>query len=552
MNSHLAQNSLGKHYFKGRVFKLLVPVVSTLIIAVIFLSTIRPSIKLVYMGTDKIAKNWFLRGEEARIYFKVFNPAIVESDLEIYLKPMDDPSKVIKVSALKVKAMENRINVITLNTNSLEPMFYLLECNFNCRVFNGVSENPRYNFECYPWLFAVIEEYNFSKTTYKLGVNIHFIAPREMDLDMMKYAGINLIRMDFLWSEVEKEKGVYIFREYRRLVDALRKRGITALFILDYGNQYYDDGVAPYSDVGREAFAKFALESFKEFKGEDIIWEVWNEPNLSQFWKPKPNPEDYVRLLKAVYSAAREVGGVRLIAPGVSGFDFNFLEETFKLDMLNCIDAVSIHPYRSTNPETVNLDYAKLRELLALYGAPLKPIVSSEWGYCTGGSYGNRVSTATQAEYVVRMFLINIMNGVNVSVFYDWKDDGSNIHDSEQNFGLIADYEGLKSIYGRPAYFIKPAYYAIYTLTSQLNGFQFRGRVETGSREDYILVFENGDGVKKYVCWTTERAHKVRLSIHAKTLEMVKLFGLKSIHKSESGEYELTLTSAPIFVLPMP
>jgi len=245
------------------------------------LSIIRPSVKLVYMGTDKVAKNWFLRGEEARIYFKVFNPAIAENDLEIYLKPMDDPSKAIKVSTLKIKAMENGINMVTLNTSSLEPMLYLLECVFNGRVFNGVSESPRYNFECYPWLFAVIEEHNFSKTIYRLGVNIHFIAPREMDLDMIKYAGINLIRMNFLWSEVEREKGVYSFGEYRRLVDALRKRGITALFILDYGNQYYDGGVAPYSDVGREAFAKFTLESFKEFKGEDIIWELWNEPNLS-------------------------------------------------------------------------------------------------------------------------------------------------------------------------------------------------------------------------------------------------------------------------------
>jgi hypothetical protein len=542
---------LGKPYFKRWVLKLLVSVASTLIIVVIIMSIMKPSVKLAYMGTDTVAKNWFLKGEEAKIYFKVFNPAIAESDLEIYLKPMDDPSKAIKVSILKIKAMENGVNMVTLDTSSLKPMLYLLECHFNGRVFNGVPESPRYNFEFYPWLFAVIEECNFSKTIYKLGVNIHFIAPREMDLDMMKYAGINLIRMDFLWSEVEREKGVYVFEEYRRLVDALRKRSMTALFILDYGNQYYDDGAAPYSDTGREAFAKFALESFREFRGEDIIWELWNEPNLSQFWKPKPNPEDYVRLLKAVHSAAGEVGGVKLIAPGISGFDFKFLEEAFKFDMLNCIDAVSIHPYRSANPETVSLDYARLREILALYGSPLKPIVSSEWGYCTGGSYGNKVSTVTQAEYAVRMFLVNIMNGVDVSVFYDWKDDGSDVQDSEQNFGIIADYEGLRSIYGRPTYFIKPAYYAIYTLKSQLNGFQFKGRFETESRDDYILIFENEDGVEKYVCWTTGHTHKVKLNMHAKTLEIVKLFGLKYSQESEDGEYELTLTSSPIFILPI-
>lgn len=465
---------------------------------------------------------------------------------------MDEQSRLIRISGFKVKAMENMAYAVTLDTGSLEPMLYLLECHLNERVFNGVSENPKYNFESYPWLFAVIEERDFSETIYKFGVNIHFITPRKVDLDMMKYAGINLIRMDFLWSEVEREKSVYDFREYRRLVDALRERNITALFILDYGNQYYDEGMAPYSDVGREAFAKFTLESFREFKGGDIIWELWNEPNLAQFWKPKPNPEDYTRLLKAVHSAAEEVGDVKLVAPGISGFDFTFLEEVFKLDMLKCIDAVSIHPYRSASPETVSLDYVRLREMLASYGFPLKPIISSEWGYCTSGFYGNRVSIATQAEYAVRMFLANIVSGVNVSVFYDWKDDGTSIQDSEHNFGIIADYEGLRSVYRRPMYFIKPAYYAIYTLTSQLNDFHFKERVKTESENDYILVFENKQGVEKYVCWTTGYKHKIRLNINAKILEVVKLYGLKEFYESGDDTYELTLTTAPIFVLPIP
>ncbi|MBS7617531.1 cellulase family glycosylhydrolase [Candidatus Bathyarchaeota archaeon] len=516
------------------------------------LSIVKPSVKLVYIGTDTIAKNWFLKGEEAKIYFKVFNPTFGENTFEIYLKPMDDQSKLIRISGFKVKAMENGVHAITLDTGSLEPMLYLLECHLNGRVFNGVSENPRYNFEHYPWLFAVIEERDFSETIYKFGVNIHFITPREVDLGMMKHAGINLIRMDFLWSEVERERGVYNFREYRRLVDALRERNITALFILDYGNQYYDGGVAPYTDTGREAFAKFTLESFREFKGEDVIWELWNEPNLAQFWKPKPNPEDYTRLLKAVHSTAEEIADVKLVAPGISGFDFTFLEETFKLDVLDCVEAVSIHPYRSASPETVSLEYVMLRETLASYGFSSKPIISSEWGYCTSGSYGNRVSITIQAEYAVRMFLVNIMNGVNVSVFYDWKDDGTSIQDSEHNFGIIADYEGLRSVYGRPMYFIKPAYYAIYTLTLQLNGFYFKGRVKTESEDDYVLVFESKQGVEKYVCWTTGYKHKIKLNVNIKILEVVKLYGLKEFYESEDGIYELTLTTSPIFVLPIP
>jgi len=542
---------LDKSHLKRRTIKILVLATSILIVTVSILSVVKPSVELVYMGTDTTAKNWFIKGEEAKMYFKISNPTLGDGTFEIYLKPMDDPSRPVRVSSLKVKAMESRVYAVALNTSLLEPMLYLLECHFYGRTFNGVSENPKYNFECYPWLLAVIERREFSETIYKFGVNIHFITPRELDLDMMKYAGINLIRMDFLWSEVERERGVYNFREYKKLVDALRERNITVLFILDYGNQYYDEGLAPYTDTGREAFSRFTLESFREFKGEDIIWELWNEPNLAQFWRPKPNPEDYIRLLKAVHLVAEEVGGVKLVAPGISGFDLKFLEETFKSGMLEFVDAVSIHPYRSTNPETVGLDYARLKEILSLYGFPSKPIISSEWGYCTSGSYGNRVSITTQAEYAVRMFLVNIMNDVNMSVFYDWKDDGISIQDSEHNFGIIADYEGLKSVYGRPMYFIKPAYYAIYTLISQLDGFYFRRRVQTEDGNDYILVFENKQGVEKYVCWTTGRKHTIRLNTQAKKLEVVKLYGLKEFCECEDGIYELTLTTSPLFILPI-
>lgn len=67
---------MGKPYFKGWSLKLLISVASTLIIAVSVLSIIKPSVELAYIGTDNIAKNWFLKGEEVKMYFNVFSPTL--------------------------------------------------------------------------------------------------------------------------------------------------------------------------------------------------------------------------------------------------------------------------------------------------------------------------------------------------------------------------------------------------------------------------------------------------------------------------------------------
>lgn len=53
-----------------------------------------------------------------------------------------------------------------------------------------------------------------------VGVNIHFTGTPTRDLDGLKQGGFGWIRMDFVWSEVEKVKGQYDFSAYDTLVPA--------------------------------------------------------------------------------------------------------------------------------------------------------------------------------------------------------------------------------------------------------------------------------------------------------------------------------------------
>src|ERR1035437_7707912 len=81
-----------------------------------------------------------------------------------------------------------------------------------------------------------------------LGVNIHFTDPRPGEMEMLAAGGFKWVRMDFHWSSIEKQKGLYDFSAYERLLAALKPYGIHALFILDYTNKFYDDDLPPHTD----------------------------------------------------------------------------------------------------------------------------------------------------------------------------------------------------------------------------------------------------------------------------------------------------------------
>ena len=96
-----------------------------------------------------------------------------------------------------------------------------------------------------------------------------------------------------------------------------------------------------------------------------------------------------------------------------------------KKDALDYVDAISVHPYREWEPESVTEDYKSLRELIKKYSSKPIPIISGEWGYSTANGWnGLNLSEEQQAAYLVRMLLINQLNHIPISIWYDWKNDG--------------------------------------------------------------------------------------------------------------------------------
>jgi len=132
--------------------------------------------------------------------------------------------------------------------------------------------------------------------------------------------------------------------------------------ILDYSNPLYEetvvsqnpltgqeqkDVVSPQHPESGVAFARWAAAAAKHFAGRRIIWEIWNEPNIS-FWKPQPDVAQYTALAPATAKAVRAADpGATFIGPATSGVPVKFIEQFFAGGALAHLDAVSVHPYRS-------------------------------------------------------------------------------------------------------------------------------------------------------------------------------------------------------------
>jgi hypothetical protein len=373
-------------------------------------------------------------------------------------------------------------------------------------------------------------------------------------MKMLSEAGFRWVRMDLKWDLTESTKGRYDFTAYDRLMSALDQNGLRALFILDYTNPGYDGGKPPHTEDARQAFARWAVAAAKHFAGRGVIWETYNEPNIAQFWPPRPNVDDYIALALAVGRAFREgAPGEKLIGPATSEIDFAFLEACFKAGLLGYWSAVSVHPYRRSDPETAASDYCRLRKMIKTYApSPVQsptsnvreiPIISSEWGY---SSVWNGLDDERQSQLLARSWLTNAANGVAVSIWYDWHDDGSDAKEPEHHFGTVYNpyHEGRESVFDS-----KPAYLAAKTLTTFFGGYRFEKRLPVGGGDDYVIVFRKGADTR-IAAWTSaSRAHGVVIPLDPGQYSSVTHTGQNvAVVTADQKGLALTLTTAPVYL----
>jgi hypothetical protein len=163
--------------------------------------------------------------------------------------------------------------------------------------------------------------------------------------------------------------------------------------------------------------------------------EVWNEPNKpdgSNFVSLNP-VSDYAALVESAH--AHRTNNVPIVAGALADPDLDFMRQLLARSAFRpSFDVWSLHTYAVDTAHVVARVQAR-RDVLTSYGVRA-PIWVDEFGWTTCA--GCNVSEAMQGTLLASTFqaLASPSLGVTGAMSYDFRDDGPDITQQGQNYGI--------------------------------------------------------------------------------------------------------------------
>ena len=197
-------------------------------------------------------------------------------------------------------------------------------------------------------------------------------------------------------------------------------------FVLNGGNHLYGgaDSTSPTTPEQVRGYTNFVVATLSHYAGQGILWELYNEPDLSV---RHMTAAQYAALVTSVGKAVRAnpaIASELLMGPSMSVMSCEYMKSMKALGALQYVDAVSVHAYVSGAPEQTRWQFDAIKKIVG----PSMPVVSGEWGWatctgpsgapvnCIGGTQPDVVSEADQAMYVARQWLVNALERIPLSV----------------------------------------------------------------------------------------------------------------------------------------
>lgn len=272
-------------------------------------------------------------------------------------------------------------------------------------------------------------------------------------------SGSEWVRFDFDWSHIEPQRGRFRWETNDRLVRAANEHGLRILGLITHTPEWSRSALAPSDDEhgmpsDPEEFGRFAGDVARRYNQVVTHWEIWNEPNLTAFFLPRPDVDTYAQML---VSATQHIGNADPAATVVSGglapatnngSDIEpgtFLTGLYELGVSSSFDVVGMHPYSypalpsdsSTSRWNSFYRLRDLREIMVDNGDVDKAVWATEFGSPTGTGEG-AVDPDTQAEILRDAVTEQRALGFVEKLFvYSLVDRGTDLSDREQNFGII-------------------------------------------------------------------------------------------------------------------
>jgi hypothetical protein len=280
----------------------------------------------------------------------------------------------------------------------------------------------------------------------------------------------NASRTAIHWQGIEPTRDSYrtaSLDRYRQVYDAMRLRGITPIFVVQFAPVWARDPGAPQacgtSDTCHYPPSVEMLGEWREFIAElarrfpEAVLEIWNEPNYPGQWQSGVDPERYAQLLEAAYETAKSINpGTMVISGGLatapkSGWigAGEFLRRAYAAtpSLKGHTDAVNFHAYPGGDGlgagSSFAAAFADVRAARAAAGDEATPLIVTETGASTSGPNALTADQQAQLLQAVTRKILTMDDTLGALVYSLSDRTQFPQSDPERGFGVVVASPGL-------------------------------------------------------------------------------------------------------------
>lgn len=243
-----------------------------------------------------------------------------------------------------------------------------------------------------------------------------------------------------------------------KTVQTEKRLGLKTMFVV--ANATHEPPANPQDWANR--LARFA----RGMAGTNTIaYEIWNEQDEGQWWRPAPNATTYVDLLKRAYAGVKSVDPSATVLMGpTTGNNYDFIKAAYDAGAKGSFDGVGVHtdtaclidsPYKRLFVDGKENRYTflgikEVRKVMVANGDADKGVWVTEMGWmvssatCPVGQWAGKkaegVTPAKQAQFMLEGFHCLAQEGsyVKAALWYTDRDAGYGLFDAGNAPALAA------------------------------------------------------------------------------------------------------------------
>jgi hypothetical protein len=193
-------------------------------------------------------------------------------------------------------------------------------------------------------------------------------------------------------------------------------------------------------------------------------WQIWNEPNLPVYWRPKPNAAAYVQMLRLASQKIKAVEpNAEIVTAGLPDSRikgsvklFRYIKQMYRAGAAGAFDTLAVNGYAPTGRRVPKL-IAHMRRIINRLGGRAAALRVTEFGWADQGPEHPRGRFTSglrrQGPYIYQairgLWRVRRRLKLRGVVYYSWRDQP--VYAGGKNFWGL--HTGLMTMNGHP----KPA-----------------------------------------------------------------------------------------------